>query len=162
MPEFASREALTGADARTLAHELLAMTQEEFSAAFKGSPMKRAKLRGLKRNSAVVLGNIGTRHMGSRGCPSSLTSLVPNQFRGVLGWPRAGAARAVGFQAIKDKALQPAESAEGADGVGALRVRQYPSAPGHLVVPNGAGGVEPIRGGRRRRAYPRGCGRTRG
>jgi hypothetical protein len=36
------------------------MTQEEFSAAFKGSPMKRAKLRGLKRNAAVVLGNVGT------------------------------------------------------------------------------------------------------
>ena len=33
------------------------MTQAEFSAAFKGSPMKRAKLRGLKRNAAVVLGN---------------------------------------------------------------------------------------------------------
>ncbi len=25
----------------------------------KGSPMKRAKLRGLKRNAAVVLGNVG-------------------------------------------------------------------------------------------------------
>jgi len=35
------------------------MTQEEFSGAFKGSPMKRAKLRGLKRNAAIVLGNIG-------------------------------------------------------------------------------------------------------
>jgi len=35
------------------------MTQEEFSAAFRGSPMKRAKLRGLKRNAAVVLGNTG-------------------------------------------------------------------------------------------------------
>ena len=34
------------------------MTQEEFSATFKGSPMKRAKLRGLKRNAAVVLGNV--------------------------------------------------------------------------------------------------------
>jgi epoxyqueuosine reductase len=33
------------------------MRQREFSAAFKGSPMKRAKLRGLKRNAAVVLGN---------------------------------------------------------------------------------------------------------
>ena len=47
-------------DARTLARELLAMSQPEFSAAFKGSPMKRAKLRGLKRNAAVVLGNVGT------------------------------------------------------------------------------------------------------
>jgi epoxyqueuosine reductase len=33
---------------------------EEFSSAFRGSPMKRAKLRGLKRNAAVVLGNAGT------------------------------------------------------------------------------------------------------
>jgi epoxyqueuosine reductase len=39
---------------------LLAMSQAEFSAAFEGSPMKRAKLRGLKRNAAVVLGNVGT------------------------------------------------------------------------------------------------------
>ena len=36
------------------------MTQEQFSAAFKNSPMKRAKLRGLKRNAAVVLGNSPT------------------------------------------------------------------------------------------------------
>ncbi len=57
---FAARPALGSKDARTLARELLAMTQEEFSVAFKGSPMKRAKLRGLKRNAAVVLGNIGT------------------------------------------------------------------------------------------------------
>ena len=34
------------------------MTQEQFSAAFKNSPMKRAKLRGLRRNAAVVLGNV--------------------------------------------------------------------------------------------------------
>jgi epoxyqueuosine reductase len=42
-----------------LARELLALSQEEFSAAFKHSPMKRAKRRGLARNAAVVLGNIG-------------------------------------------------------------------------------------------------------
>jgi epoxyqueuosine reductase len=56
---YAAREALGGKDARALARELLGMTQDEFSRAFKGSPMKRAKLRGLKRNAAVVLGNIG-------------------------------------------------------------------------------------------------------
>jgi len=33
------------------------MSQDEFHAAFKDSPMKRAKLRGLKRNAAVVLAN---------------------------------------------------------------------------------------------------------
>ncbi|MFL5617323.1 MAG: tRNA epoxyqueuosine(34) reductase QueG [Gemmatimonadaceae bacterium] len=57
---FAPREVLAGKDARTFARELLAMTQEEFSAAFRNSPMKRAKLRGLKRNAAVVLANVGT------------------------------------------------------------------------------------------------------
>ena len=36
------------------------MSRDEFSAAFRGSPMKRAKLRGLERNAAVVLGNVGT------------------------------------------------------------------------------------------------------
>lgn len=59
VPEFTPREVLTGKDARTLARELLAMSQYEFSAAFKNSPMKRAKLRGLKRNAALVLDNMG-------------------------------------------------------------------------------------------------------
>ena len=36
------------------------MSQAESSAAFKGSPMKRAKRRGLARNAAVALGNVGT------------------------------------------------------------------------------------------------------
>jgi epoxyqueuosine reductase len=58
VPEFAPREFIAGKGARTLARDLLAMSQEEFSAAFKGSPMKRAKLRGLKRNAAVVLRNV--------------------------------------------------------------------------------------------------------
>jgi len=57
---FAARDVIAGRDARTLARELLTMSQDEFSVAFKGSPMKRAKLRGLKRNAAVVLGNVGT------------------------------------------------------------------------------------------------------
>ena len=57
---FAPREFLAGKDTAALARDVLALTQQEFSAAFKGSPMKRAKLRGLKRNAAVVLGNVGT------------------------------------------------------------------------------------------------------
>jgi epoxyqueuosine reductase len=56
---YAPRPAVDGKDARTLAREILEMDDERFRAAFKGSPMKRAKLRGLKRNAAVVLGNIG-------------------------------------------------------------------------------------------------------
>ena len=61
---FAPREALGSADgakdARTLSRELLSMSPPEFSEEHKGSPMKRAQLRGLKRNAAVVLGNAGT------------------------------------------------------------------------------------------------------
>jgi epoxyqueuosine reductase len=56
---FRPRTALAAKDARTLAGEILAMSDEDFRVAFRGSPMKRAKLRGLKRNAAVVLGNIG-------------------------------------------------------------------------------------------------------
>ena len=57
---FRSREFLRGKDARQLSRELLAMSQDEFAAVFRHSPMKRAKLRGLKRNAAVVLGNVGS------------------------------------------------------------------------------------------------------
>jgi epoxyqueuosine reductase len=54
---FRPRVVIAGKDARTLARDILAMDDEDFRIAFKGSPMKRAKLRGLKRNAAVVLGN---------------------------------------------------------------------------------------------------------
>jgi len=35
------------------------MSEEAYRQTFKGSPMKRAKRRGLARNAAVVLGNLG-------------------------------------------------------------------------------------------------------
>ena len=57
---FTPRATLAGKETRALAREILGMTQEEFSRAFSKSPMKRAKLRGLKRNAAVVLGNVGS------------------------------------------------------------------------------------------------------
>ena len=57
---FVPRAAIGEKDARALARELLAMTDEDFRHSFSGSAMKRAKLRGLKRNAAVVLGNVGT------------------------------------------------------------------------------------------------------
>jgi epoxyqueuosine reductase len=38
----------------------MTMSQEEFSARFKGSPIKLAKRRGLLRNVAVALGNWGS------------------------------------------------------------------------------------------------------
>jgi epoxyqueuosine reductase len=76
---FKPRPAVAGKDAATLARELLEMSQDEFSRAYKGSPMKRAKLRGLKRNAAIVLGNVGAAEpqMLHVFRPSSLPSSTP-------------------------------------------------------------------------------------
>jgi epoxyqueuosine reductase len=52
---FLAREGLDGPSLI----EWMTMTQDEFSARFKGSPIKRAKRRGLLRNVAVALGNWG-------------------------------------------------------------------------------------------------------
>ncbi len=58
---FRPRAVIAGKDARTLARDLLEMSDDDFRMAFKDSPMKRAKLAGLKRNAAVVVENIGNR-----------------------------------------------------------------------------------------------------
>ncbi|HEV7838689.1 MAG TPA: 4Fe-4S double cluster binding domain-containing protein, partial [Gemmatimonadaceae bacterium] len=58
-PAFDAREVIADRDAATLARAILAMGPDDFRAHFKGSPMKRAKQRGLARNAAVVLGNVG-------------------------------------------------------------------------------------------------------
>ncbi len=59
-PAFAARGGLDSSDTCATARALLAMSVTEFQQQFKGSPMKRAKRRGLARNAAVVLGNVGT------------------------------------------------------------------------------------------------------
>lgn len=58
-PAYAAREAFARRDARSLALEILSMDERAYREAFRGSAMKRAKLPGLKRNAAVVLGNAG-------------------------------------------------------------------------------------------------------
>jgi hypothetical protein len=77
---FAPREALGHKDARTLACELLGMTQEAFSAAFTGSPMKQAKLRGLKRNAAPWCS--GTRATWRTSPPCGKLSTIPSRSYG--------------------------------------------------------------------------------
>ncbi len=57
---FEAREVIAEKDARALATEILAMREEDFRAAFKGSAMKRPKVAGLRRNAATVLGKRGT------------------------------------------------------------------------------------------------------
>ena len=50
---------LAGKDVQTLPRDILAVSDPELRTAFKESFIKRATLRGLKRN-AVVSGNAGT------------------------------------------------------------------------------------------------------
>jgi epoxyqueuosine reductase len=57
-PEFAP-EAGIGPSPNLI--ELLAMTEDEFRARFKHSPVRRARWAGLRRNAAVALGNVGGR-----------------------------------------------------------------------------------------------------
>jgi epoxyqueuosine reductase len=40
---------------------LAAMSEEEFRRTFRGSPVKRARYSGLRRNVAIALGNSGDR-----------------------------------------------------------------------------------------------------
>ncbi len=51
---FAPREFIAGTDASTLATDIVALDQAAFSATFRKSPMKRAKLAGWRRNAGVV------------------------------------------------------------------------------------------------------------
>ena len=60
-PAFTARAVIAEKGARTLATEVLAMTQDEFSAAFRKSSVKRAKLAGLQRNARVVLEHVEAR-----------------------------------------------------------------------------------------------------
>jgi epoxyqueuosine reductase len=55
---FQPRPALRGKNVPSLAKDLVEITDEEFRLAFKKSPMKRAKRRGLARNAAIALNNI--------------------------------------------------------------------------------------------------------
>jgi epoxyqueuosine reductase len=58
---FEPRDEIRDRGALVLASELLDLDDETFRSRFSGSPMKRAKRRGLARNAAVVLGNVGGR-----------------------------------------------------------------------------------------------------
>ena len=55
---FSARRMFDRRSAREISLDLLEMDDETYSASFSGSPMKRAKRRGLSRNAAVVLGNV--------------------------------------------------------------------------------------------------------
>lgn len=58
-PRFQPRAGVAAKSANTLAREILGMADDDFRSAFRDSPMKRAKVDGLRRNAAAVLGISG-------------------------------------------------------------------------------------------------------
>jgi epoxyqueuosine reductase len=79
-PAFMARPGVHGAPLT----ELMSLSQEEFSALFKGSPVKRAKRRGFLRNVAVALSNWGS----PEAIPSLLSALDDSEplVRGHAAW----------------------------------------------------------------------------
>jgi len=57
-PEFAAREGLVNPALDWLAE----MSAEEFRETFRGSPIRRTKRSGLRRNAVIAMGNSGNRH----------------------------------------------------------------------------------------------------
>jgi epoxyqueuosine reductase len=57
LPEFQPREGLFHPDLRWLAQ----MDEESYRTRFRGSPVKRTKYAGLRRNVAIAMGNSGNR-----------------------------------------------------------------------------------------------------
>ena len=90
-PGFAPREGLL---APALV-ELLCLSDEEFRRRFRGSPIRRAKRRGLLRNVAVALGNSGS----PRAVPALVSALLDHEplVRGHAAWAlgRIGGAEAL-------------------------------------------------------------------
>jgi epoxyqueuosine reductase len=125
---FASRKSLEGKDARSMALWLLSLSRSEYSAAFKGSPMKRAKFRGLKRNAAVVLGNMGF----SEDVPSLISALSDEEplVRGHAAWALGRIATSAALPAIDTALLSETDSAARAElsaAAQSILVRSSPS-----------------------------------
>ena len=62
---FRARELIAETDAVTLSSDMFALDQHALSAVFRKSPMKRAKLRGLQQNAAVVITNVGVTELSA-------------------------------------------------------------------------------------------------
>jgi len=98
---FAPRPVLDGVDARSLATRLLTMSVAEYTAEFRGSPMKRAKFAGLRRNAAVVLGNVGS----SADAPALIAALRDESslVRSHAAWALGRLGSAFGATALRER-----------------------------------------------------------
>jgi epoxyqueuosine reductase len=88
---------------------LLAIDRQEYVARFRGSPMKRAKLEGLKRNAAVAMGNSrNPRYVPAllKAMEEEVSAVVRTQAAWALGEIGGGASRA-GLHASMESETEP-------------------------------------------------------
>jgi epoxyqueuosine reductase len=101
-------------ESMTLA-SLLGLSDEEFARRFRGSPMKRARRRGMARNAAVLLGNAGDREAVAplaRALEDDPEPLVRTHAAWALGRLGGQAARASLERACGDEAEEVRSEAE--------------------------------------------------
>ncbi|MFO0096109.1 MAG: HEAT repeat domain-containing protein, partial [Gemmatimonadaceae bacterium] len=100
---------LDGVPSRELALRVLGMGVPEYTELFRGSAMKRAKLAGLRRNAAVVLGNTGS----ADDLPALIMALgdaLP-LVRGHAAWAVGRIGSDAGVAALRERlAVEPDES----------------------------------------------------
>ena len=82
--------------------ELLGLTDADFRAAFRKSPIKRLKRRGLLRNVCVALGNTGTPERRPRPGTRNPGPRAPRaRARGVGAPPHRGAPRSIETRRVR-------------------------------------------------------------
>jgi epoxyqueuosine reductase len=98
-PEFAPRP---GSGARPALLSLLNLTETEFRERFSGSPVKRAKRGGLRRNAAVALGNLAD----PAAVPELLLALADEEdplVRGHAAWALGRIGTAAAREGLRDR-----------------------------------------------------------
>ncbi len=87
--------------------DLIALTDEQFRERFRGSPIKRAKRRGLLRNVAVALGNWGS----SEGVPALSAALADHEplIRGHVAWALGQIGGAAARTALEERSAVEAD-----------------------------------------------------
>ncbi len=102
----AAFETAAGAPAPLLL-DLIALTDEQFRERFRGSPIKRAKRRGLLRNVAVALGNWGS----SAAVPALSAALGDHELliRGHAAWALGQIGGSVACMALKQRSAVEAD-----------------------------------------------------
>lgn len=130
---FRPRPFLDGVPSRELALRVLGMGVPEYTELFRGSAMKRAKLSGLRRNAAVVLGNTGT----EADLPALIIALgdaLP-LVRGHAAWAVGRIGSDAGFAALRERLAVEPDGAVRAEIESALRAAD--SAPDEMSKSRG-------------------------